>query len=559
MRTSTLLAVCGIAASISLSAQPPQFTRTDYNSSTGTRGIVAVDMDRDGRLDLVTSNSDPDTVTVLHNEGSAGGFRVVQELQLFGGGFGIAAADLNREDIPDVVIANADGNDIAVLRGRADGTLDLPQFISAVGYPRDVTIGDINGDGWLDIVYSAFYTNEIVVLLANGFGGFDSRYRATPVGVRPQGVAAGDFNRDGLMDVVVANTGANLLMLMLGDGTGNFTRTDVPGPQSLNEVVAADLDRDGWLDVAAVSTTDNTITVYRGGPSGLSLTYTGGTGASPRGVAAGDLNGDGRLDVVTANRDVDSVTILMGRADPGTLNFDRTDLPAADGSRGVDVGDFDTDGRLDFAVGNQFAGTVSVFSTQTAPDPGPAEIVLYAHRGLPHGAWRTALDATAADGMSLWHPNAGAPKITAPQSNPANYFEIQFAADPSLSYKLWLRLKAERNYWGNDSVFVQFSGAANESGTPVHRIGTTSGLAVNLEECNNCGVSGWGWRDDAWGTAGAISDTVVQFPAGGTQRIRIQTREDGVMIDQIVLSSGVYRSARPGTTRNDTTILPRSQ
>jgi hypothetical protein len=49
--------------------------------------------------------------------------------------------------------------------------------------------------------------------------------------------------------------------------------------------------------------------------------------------------------------------------------------------------------------------------------------------------------------------------------------------------------------------------------------------------------------------------TLLRFPEGGFQRIRIQVREDGVSVDQFVLSAVKYRTTRPGTAKNDTTIL----
>jgi hypothetical protein len=77
-----------------------------------------------------------------------------------------------------------------------------------------------------------------------------------------------------------------------------------------------------------------------------------------------------------------------------------------------------------------------------------------------------------------------------------------------------------------------------------------------LEECSGCGLSGWGWRDDGWGTAGAMSGTLMRFPQGGLQTIRVQTREDGVSLDQIVLSARKYKTTRPGAVKNDATMLP---
>jgi hypothetical protein len=147
--------------------------------------------------------------------------------------------------------------------------------------------------------------------------------------------------------------------------------------------------------------------------------------------------------------------------------------------------------------------------------------------------------------------NDGAAKVTTPLAAPANYATISFVADPTQTYKLWVRLKADDNYWGNDSLYLQFTN------TPFQPA-TTSGIAVNLEECSGCGDSGWGWRDESWGQKGVMGTLTLQFTRGGWQTLRIQTREDGVRVDQIVLSAEKYRTTRPGTVKNDTTILPRT-
>ena len=187
------------------------------------------------------------------------------------------------------------------------------------------------------------------------------------------------------------------------------------------------------------------------------------------------------------------------------------------------------------------------------------EVVLWAGDWVytTSGPWTTVADATAAGGTRVYNVNANQPKVAAPLANPATYVDIPFVADPTQTYKLWIRLKADGDSFANDSVWVQFSGATDAAGNPVYRQGTTSGLAVNLEECSGCGVAGWGWEDDGWGAVNNNGVT-VRFPEGGLQHIRIQTREDGVSIDQIVLSSEKYLTARPGTAKNDKTILTRT-
>jgi hypothetical protein len=163
-------------------------------------------------------------------------------------------------------------------------------------------------------------------------------------------------------------------------------------------------------------------------------------------------------------------------------------------------------------------------------------------------------DPTAAEGQRLFYPNAGAAKVTTALANPPGFVDKIFVADPTQTYKLWVRLKAQDNRGANDSLWVQFSGAIDTAGRPNYRIGTTEGLAVNLEECLGCGVSGWGWEDDGWGAVNR-NGTLLRFPEGGIQRLRIQVREDGVSVDQIVLSAVKYRTTRPGAAKNDTTIL----
>ena len=83
-------------------------------------------------------------------------------------------------------------------------------------------------------------------------------------------------------------------------------------------------------------------------------------------------------------------------------------------------------------------------------------------------------DLTAAGGTAMLHPDAGAAKIASALGTPAHYFELTFNAEAGRPYRLWLRGRAERDYWGNDSVYVQFSRSVDQSGAPRWRIGSTS-------------------------------------------------------------------------------------
>jgi len=101
---------------------------------------------------------------------------------------------------------------------------------------------------------------------------------------------------------------------------------------------------------------------------------------------------------------------------------------------------------------------------------------------------------------------------------------------------------------------VQFSNSVDSAGTPVWRIGSASATTYVLEDCSGCGVQGWGWNDNGYG-AGVLGP-LVYFAEAGTQTLRIQVREDGLSIDQIVLSPERYLTKAPGKTKNDTTVVP---
>ena len=171
------------------------------------------------------------------------------------------------------------------------------------------------------------------------------------------------------------------------------------------------------------------------------------------------------------------------------------------------------------------------------------DIILTAANGVRAGGWAVASDSGASTGKVMRDADGGAAKITRAYSSPANYFELTFQAQAGKAYRLWIRGRAEDNYWGNDSVFVQFSGSVTSTGSSTYRIGTTSAAEVNLEECSGCGLNGWAWQDNGWGSG--ILGPKIYFATTGTQKIRVQTREDGLSIDQILLSDAKYLTSRP--------------
>lgn len=189
-------------------------------------------------------------------------------------------------------------------------------------------------------------------------------------------------------------------------------------------------------------------------------------------------------------------------------------------------------------------------STERVGITPQSEIVLYASDVTRRtGNYQLSSHAEAAGNLALWNRNYAAAKINTAAPAPVSYAEFTFHAEAGRPYQLWIRGRAEWNDPANDSVHVQFDGVAGA------RIGTTQSRVVNIEDDALAGVMGWGWQDSGYG-AGVLGTPIV-FEKTGPQTLRLQQREDGLLIDQIVISPEQFLLVAPGTLKNDATVVPR--
>ena len=296
---------------------------------------------------------------------------------------------------------------------------------------------------------------------------------------------------------------------------------------SVTIAVSSDVTADSLAPTAEITSPANGATV---------------SGTANVAVAASDNTAVARVELL-----LDGVLAATDSAAPYQFAWDT--LGASNGSHTLQARAVDLSNNVGMSV------TVQVTVSNTTEQS--SEIVLWTASGKAAGAWRLVADATAAGGLRMNHPDAGAAKLTSALASPKDYFELTFTAQANTPYRLWIRGKADNNYWGNDSVYVQFTNSLDPNGSAAWRIGTTSATEVVLEDCSGCGISGWGWQDNGWGSG--VLGPLVSFSTTGTQTIRIQTREDGFSIDQIVLSPSTYRSVSPGALKNDTVILGKTQ
>jgi hypothetical protein len=238
--------------------------------------------------------------------------------------------------------------------------LEFGKTVIPVGRgPGSIAIADVNHDGKLDLIVANTIDGTLDVLLGDGKGHFSAAAGSPFVcGKNPNDIAVGDLNGDGNLDLVIANTETPYLTILLGDGKGGFA----PSPHSpfdthsyphVHGIAVADFNSDGKLDVVTDSWGHDQILMFMGDGQG-NLILPGQafkTGKRPyQRLRSADFNKDGRPDVVTTDLDQNAVTILLGDGKDGLRNASGSPFPAGSAPWAVAIDDLNHDGNLDLVV-----------------------------------------------------------------------------------------------------------------------------------------------------------------------------------------------------------------
>jgi hypothetical protein len=290
--------------------------------SADVSALAAGDVNQDGAVDLVVSpgRDDGTSVSVLLNDGH-GAFAPGVPYPTAGVGVrAVALGDLNGDGRLDIATANLSSNDVSVLSNLGDGTFGLPVTHGPLENAQSITVADLDRDGRLDLV--ATFTDAssptafgISFFRNVGGGSFEGPILHPAFG--GSHVVVGDVNGDGWPDLASDYVHVVDVFVNVGDGTFGDP-APYPAPFSVDSLAMADLNGDCRPDITSIGFASvsphsavNVLLNLGDGTFGPADTHV----VEPAGysIAAGDLDGDGKVDLAYTHGDDGRVSVLFNR------------------------------------------------------------------------------------------------------------------------------------------------------------------------------------------------------------------------------------------------------
>jgi hypothetical protein len=278
----------------------------------------------------------------------------------------IATGDLDNDGFLDLVVADWGSGDISVLLNKGNGNAKFKdaKFYPAGTNPHAVAVGDFNADGFLDLAV-ANTGGMVSILLNRGLAnpGHFKPKTDIPAGNSPYAVGVADFNGDNILDLAVVNQaeGVSILLgngsLSMGDGTfGAPTQTLLAGGHT-SSLVAGLIDGDNKADLAVVDSSGPVYFLKGQGNGNFQAATTIATLPRPFAIAMDTLDGNNKPDLVIT--DYSSQVFVLLNQGSGVFNSSAYATGFVPSS--VATGDFNFDLKKDLIVANSYSGTVRIW------------------------------------------------------------------------------------------------------------------------------------------------------------------------------------------------------
>jgi len=297
---------------------------------------------------------------------------------------GVEPADVDNDGDLDILFAEGDGfaspgtkrtNKLFINGGSFTFTNESSTRLGMSSNAKGVTAGDVDGDGWVDVLFANGFNTDTPFLYHNrgaaqpGFFDMESATRGFTEALSSASAQFGDLDDDGDLDVIINDSGNSFLggaggkaRLYLNDGAGVFTEQpamlNAPTKVAQMDVQLIDIDQDWDLDFFGVCRSSN------GGVNHYLLLNDGNanftdvsnllptTSSSVYEAEIGDLDNDGDLDIFYVSLSGFSEGVHRNNLAGGSLTFTAGSAFGGHDDNEIALIDFNNDGLLDPLVGS---------------------------------------------------------------------------------------------------------------------------------------------------------------------------------------------------------------
>jgi hypothetical protein len=356
------------------------------SGSRRSNALVTGDIDRDGDVDVLGSYGRPRNVYAFLNDGS-GRFGAVSIARLEIDVSALLLDDMDDDGDVDLLLAPTQQEQLHVARNDPNAGSDAFSFeegvpLSVLGDPHTLTLGDVEGDGDLDMI-TGNNNAGISILLNHGDGTFGEPMN-TPSNfdgvISPVGwsfsMDSGDIDGVLGLDVISADVSAAQVQLFLNIQNGLLEPINLKVGGSPFHIILAELNGDDALDIVSAQESSNRLSLlFNDGSGGFGLATDVNVGTLPRCTAVGDLDGDGDTDLAAANFGSSDLTLLRNDGNGGFSPW--TTIPLVAVPNFIVADDLDRDGHVDLYVGNDADAVGVLWNTGDGTFQAPATFLVH--------------------------------------------------------------------------------------------------------------------------------------------------------------------------------------